>query len=97
LDRFFDRPIPSNISLPNIQDLNIKLPLNDQFWSVFPTLNGLHSLTISPYTDEFYSQLQFLLDQAHHLSRLAAVHQDLSFPFQLSLFELINPTVCILD
>ncbi|CAF1515049.1 unnamed protein product [Rotaria sordida] len=95
-DYFFNSSIPSNISLPNIQELDIKFPINNQFWSIVPNLKRLHSLKILSYTDEFYSQLQFLLDQAHHLSRLA-VHQDLSLPFQLSLFKLINKTVRILN
>jgi hypothetical protein len=89
---FFDPPIPSNISLPNIQKLSIKLPINNQFWSVVPSLKRLYSLTIPSYTNEFYSQLQFLLDQALHLNILTVL-QDASLPFQSSLFKLTNPTV----
>ncbi|CAF4965767.1 unnamed protein product [Rotaria sp. Silwood1] len=91
-DSFFDPPIPSNISLPNIQNLYINLPINNQFWSIVPSLKRLYSLTVSSYTDSFYSQLQFLLDQALHLQRLT-IRQDASLPFQLSLFKLTNITI----
>ncbi|CAF2922890.1 unnamed protein product, partial [Rotaria sp. Silwood2] len=72
---YFDRQIPSNIILPSIEDLHIGLPINNQFWSMIPSLKRLHSLRISSYTDDLYSDLQHLLNQAHNLSRLA-IGQD---------------------
>ncbi|CAF4750043.1 unnamed protein product, partial [Rotaria sp. Silwood2] len=62
------------------------------FWSMVPSLKRLYSLTVSSYTDSFYSQLQFLLDQALHL-QIITVRQDVSLLFQSSLFELTNTTV----
>ncbi|CAF5063187.1 unnamed protein product, partial [Rotaria sp. Silwood1] len=32
-----------------------------------PTLKRFRSFPISSYIDDFYSQVQFLLDQAHYL------------------------------
>ncbi|CAF4219602.1 unnamed protein product [Rotaria sordida] len=60
---FFNSPISSNISLPNIQKLEIQLPINNQFWSIVSNLKRLYSLKIISYTDTYYSQLQILLDQ----------------------------------
>jgi hypothetical protein len=50
-DTFFDHPTSSYVRLPNIEILHIKLPLNDQFWSICPNLNQLGSLTISCHAD----------------------------------------------
>jgi hypothetical protein len=50
-DTFFDQPTSSYVRLPNIEILHIKLPLNDQFWSICPNLNQLRSLTISCHAD----------------------------------------------
>ncbi|CAF2191775.1 unnamed protein product [Rotaria magnacalcarata] len=91
-DRFFNPLIQFNINLPNIQDLDIKLPINNQFWFIVPSLKQFHSLTVSSYTDSFYSQLQFLHGQEPNLHRLT-VRQGASLPFQLSLFKLTNATV----
>ena len=37
----FYQPISSNICLSNIEYLNMKLPINDQFWSIVSSLNQL--------------------------------------------------------
>ncbi|CAF1404883.1 unnamed protein product [Rotaria sordida] len=66
-ETFFDQPIPSYIRLPNIEYLWIKLPINDQFWSIVPTLNRLCSLTVVSYIDIFQSQLKVLLNRAPRL------------------------------
>ena len=76
-ETFFDQPISSSIRLPNIDYLCTKLPINDQFWSIVPSLNELYSLTVSSHVDTFQSQLQTLLDRAPHLRSLT-VNQNAS-------------------
>jgi hypothetical protein len=88
----FKSIVPSNINLPNIRQLFTELPINDQFWSIVPSLERLYLLSISSYSDTFQSQLQFLLDQAPRLRHLH-MYQDKALPFQLTLFELTNKTV----
>ncbi|CAF3796202.1 unnamed protein product [Rotaria sp. Silwood1] len=66
-ETFFDQPIPSYIHLHNIEYLWKKLPINDQFWSMVPSLNHLHSLTVVSYIDAFQSQLKALLNRAPRL------------------------------
>jgi hypothetical protein len=91
-DTFFDQPISSHIRLFNIKYLHIKFPLNDQFSSIVPSLNQLHSLTVSSYTDTNQSQLQTLLNRAPHLHELT-VKQDPSLPLQMSLFTCTHISV----
>jgi hypothetical protein len=76
---FFDTPIPSHVHLSNIEYLHIKFPINDQFWSIVPSLNHLHLLTISSYADTFQSQLQDLFNRAPYLYALTT-RQDASLP-----------------
>ncbi|CAF2720865.1 unnamed protein product [Rotaria sp. Silwood2] len=59
--------------------------------SLGPSLKRLYSLTVSSYTDRFYSRLQFLLDQSVHLYQLT-IPQHASLPFQLLLFKITNVT-----
>jgi len=91
-ESLFIPSIPSNITLANIQELYITLPIKNEFWSIVSSLKRLHSLTVRSYTDSFYSQLQYLLDQAPNLYELT-VRQDRSLPFQSSLFKLTNTAV----
>ena len=95
-ETFFDQTIPFDISLSNISNLRIKLPLNDQFWSIVPSLNRLYSLHVSFHADTFQSQLQDLLDRT---SRLCYLHisQDESLPLQNSLFKYTSVSVRYLD
>jgi hypothetical protein len=95
-ETFFDQQILSNISLPNIKYLRMKLPINDHFWSIVPNLNQLEKLSISSHADSFQSQLQTLLDRAPHLDRLA-IFQDASLPLQMSLFKYTNASVRQID
>jgi hypothetical protein len=95
-ETFFDQQILSNISLPNIKYLRMKLPINDHFWSIVPNLNQLEKLSISSHADNFQSQLQTLLDRAPHLDRLA-IFQDASLPLQMSLFKYTNASVRQID
>lgn len=90
-EKFFDQLICSNIRLFNLVYLRIKFPINDQFWSIVPSLNRLHTLIISSYTDIYQSQLQNLLDRASQLHTLR-FHQDRSIPWQLPL-ECINISI----
>ncbi|CAF4116372.1 unnamed protein product [Rotaria sordida] len=66
-ETFFIQPIPSYIRLPNIEYLWIKLPINEQFWSIVPSLNRLYLLTVVSYIDAFQSQLKALLNRAPRL------------------------------
>jgi hypothetical protein len=95
-DTFFDQLFPFDLRLPNIKHLRIKFPINDQFWSIVPTLKQLYSLRVSSYTDTFQSQLQNLLDRAPHLYDLD-IRQDESLPLQMSLFKHTNASVRTLD
>jgi hypothetical protein len=91
-ETFFDRPISSDIRLPNINYLQIKFPINNRFWSIVPSLNQLKTLSIFSYADTFQSQLQTLLNQAPHL-HILRIRQDPSLPLQMSLFKYRNASV----
>jgi hypothetical protein len=93
---FFDTPIPSNIHLSNIKRLEIKFPINDQFWSIVPILNQLHSLTVYLTADTCQSQVKALLDRAPHLSELTIRNIGFS-PLQMSSFQYTNISVRQLD
>ncbi|CAF4225264.1 unnamed protein product [Rotaria sp. Silwood2] len=95
-ETFFDQPIPSYILLPNIEYLWIKLRINNQFWSIVPSLNRLNSLTLVSYIDTFQSQLKALLDRAPCLRRLCVI-QDASLHSQMLLFRYTNPSIRQLD
>ncbi len=56
----FDKLISSHVRLRNITSFIIKLPINNQFWSIPLNLNRLHFVTISSHVDTFQSQLQAL-------------------------------------
>jgi hypothetical protein len=89
---FFNRPIPSHIRFPNIEPLYIKFPIHDEFWSIVPSLNRLHSLDVFSYADNYQVQLQTLLDRASNLHTLT-INQDGSLPLQLSLFKCTNASL----
>jgi len=89
---FVDQPIPSHIRLFNIKYVYIKLPINDQFWCIFPSLKGLYSLSVSSYADTYQSKLQVLLDRASHLDSLD-INQDASLPLQTSIFKYTSASV----
>ncbi|CAF1438215.1 unnamed protein product, partial [Rotaria sordida] len=89
---FFDQSILPHIRLTNINYLCIKLSINDQFWSVVPTLNRLRSLAVSSHVDTCHSQLQNLLDRAPNLHHLC-IHHDTTVPIQMSLFRYTNTPV----
>ncbi|CAF3761939.1 unnamed protein product [Rotaria sp. Silwood1] len=95
-ETYFDQSIPPYIRLPNIEYLWIKLPINDRFWSIVPSLNRLKSLTVVSYIDTFQSQLKALLDQASCLRRLCII-QDASLHSQMLLFRCTNPSIRQLD
>ncbi len=78
-DTFFNQPTLSCIRFPNINHLDMKLPINNQFWSIVPNLNQLKALSISFYADNLQSQLQALLDRAPHL-QILRINQDASLP-----------------
>jgi hypothetical protein len=89
---FFDKPISSHIRLPNIKNLHIKLPINNQFWSICPNLKKLRSLTISSDVNTYQPQLQTLLDQAIHLEEVVIKYIVLS-PIQTSILKYTNKSI----
>jgi len=89
---FFDQSISSNISLPNIKYLRIKLPINDQFWSIVPNLNQLRILVISYHFNTFQSQLQAILDRVPCFYRIC-INQCTSLCLQTSLFKYTKTSV----
>ncbi|CAF1051607.1 unnamed protein product [Adineta steineri] len=91
-ENFFDTTIPSSICLSHIEFLYMKLPINEQFWSIVPTLKQLRWLSIKFHNDTLQSQVQVLLDQASHLETLI-ISQDDSLPLQTALFRYTNSTV----
>ncbi|CAF3961037.1 unnamed protein product [Rotaria sordida] len=95
-ETFFDKPIPSHIRLPNIESLHIKLPINDQFWSIVPNLDLLKSFTVLSHANTFQSQFQTVLDRARHLDTLA-ISQDALLPLQISLFTYRSTSIHRLD
>lgn len=59
------------IRLPNVRHLTVRLPLDSNFWSIFPTLNQLTSLDVwSARGAATLSHLETLLDRAPHLYSL---------------------------
>jgi len=95
-EALFNPSISSNIRLSNIRHLWITLPINDQFWSFVPSLDQLHSLTVSSYIDTYQSELQALLNRTPHL-HILTVKQDALLPLQVSLFKFTNTSICGLD
>ncbi|CAF5093134.1 unnamed protein product, partial [Rotaria sp. Silwood1] len=91
-ETFFDQSFPSNVRLPNIEFLWIKLPIKEQFWTIVPSLNQLYLLSISFYTDTFQLQLQRLLDRASNLCCLE-IKQHESLPLQISFLTCINTSI----
>ena len=61
-----------------------------------PNLNQLRSLTLSSYADIYQSQLQTLLDQAHHLNQLD-INQDTLLPLHMPIIKYTNASICQLD
>jgi hypothetical protein len=74
----------------------MKLPIDDQFWSIVPNLNQLKTFSISSYADNLQSQLQVLLDRGPHL-QILRINRDASLSLQMSLFKHIHASVRALD
>ncbi|CAF0803015.1 unnamed protein product [Adineta steineri] len=92
-EMFSQRRIPSTVRMRNIEHLSITLPINDQFWSIVPSLNRLHSLMIlSSHIDHFQSQLQTLFNRAPNLCRLVIDQNKSSHP-QMLLFKCTNASI----
>ena len=88
----FDKPISSDIRLPNIDYLSIKLPINDRFWSTVPKLNQLKSLSLYSYSGIYQWHVQTLLNRAYNLHTLR-FSQDELLPFEMSLLNYRNASV----
>ena len=88
----FDQSFLFDIFLQNMDSVSITFPINDQFWSIVPSLKTLRSLRILSHTDTYQSQLQALLDRAPDLYRLD-IRQEISLPLQISLFKYTNASV----
>ena len=89
---FTDESISSHIRLPNIQYLCVNLPINERFWSIFPTFNRLKSLKIQHHRNAFQPQVQALLNRAPYLNSLIIDQYD-STPLQISLFKYTNVSI----
>ncbi|CAF3884872.1 unnamed protein product [Rotaria sp. Silwood1] len=88
----FEQSFLFDIFLQNMDSVCITFPINDQFWSIVPSLKTLRSLRILSHTDTYQSQLQALLDRAPYLYRLD-IRQEVSLPLQISLFKYNNASV----
>ena len=82
--------ISSSIQFINIRHLNVKLPCDDNFWSIIPTLDRLTSIHVVLTRDLGYSQLQMLLDRAPRLYSLSFSHVN---NFSMNSFNLHSPSV----
>ena len=89
---FFDISIPSDIRLYNIECLHIRLPINDQFWSIIPSLKQLKTLLIFSNAEIYQSQVERLFDRISYLE-LLHISQSSSLPLQILLFNYINLSV----
>ncbi|CAF1359005.1 unnamed protein product [Rotaria sp. Silwood1] len=74
----------------NIRHLQIKLPFDDTFWSLIPTLDQLISLDVKLNRDLGYSQLQTLLDRAPHLYSLRFCHFN---DFSMTSFNIKSTSI----
>ncbi|CAF0991492.1 unnamed protein product [Adineta ricciae] len=82
----------ANVYLYNIKNLNIGVPIYDQFWSFVPSLCRLKSLSISSYSDRYQNDLQVLFDRAPNLYFLN-VYQDKPSLSYISLFKCKSPSI----
>ncbi|CAF1194459.1 unnamed protein product [Rotaria sordida] len=82
----------------NIHHLRIRLPVNDNFWSVIPTLHRLTSLDLSLRQSRTINQINALLDRTPHIysltiepslfSRIATLENFNKSIRRLNFFEL---------
>ncbi|CAF1196866.1 unnamed protein product [Didymodactylos carnosus] len=79
---------------PSIRHLEIRLPLDDCFSLLFPSLNRLTSLNVDYFNDVSYSQLQMLIDQAPFLYSLKL---DPRQRLHSQLFQLTSKSIRRLD
>ena len=92
-ETFFDKStIFSNIRFSNIEYLCLKLPFNDQIYSIISDFKRLKTLSIVSYVDRYSSQLQTLLGRVPCLQKLS-ISQDTSLPLQSSLFKQKNTSI----
>ncbi|CAF1018914.1 unnamed protein product [Didymodactylos carnosus] len=86
----------SHFSFSNLQNLDLCLPVDDNFWSVVPRFDQLISLKVAPYHGDndldSQSQLQALLDRAPCLYSLRFASWP-SSSTQMPPFEYSNKSV----
>ncbi|CAF3695447.1 unnamed protein product [Rotaria sp. Silwood1] len=89
-----DEIVSSSIQFFNLENLFLKFPITNHFWSVIPKLNQLTSIVIS-INDEnnIQSQLQILLDHTPYLYSLSFT----SCLLQMPPLELRNRSIRRLD
>ena len=92
----FGKRFLSNICLPNIDYLSIKLPINDRFWFIVPNLNQLKSLSLYFYISMHQWQVPNLLNRTYNLYTLRFSQHEL-LSFEMSLFNYRNTSVRKLD
>ena len=89
--------IPCPIRFFNLQNLSVKLPVDDHFWSIIPKFHQLNSLVVSVNDDiKAQSQLRVLLEQAPYINSLCLSTCSTFLP-QMLPFEYINVPIRRLD
>ena len=82
----------SNRHFTNIESLMLSFPIDNQIWSMIPTLNKLHSLTLYGNWNIACSQLQTLFDGAPHLDQLT-IHVDRILASEILSLKHINTSI----
>ena len=65
-----DNEFMSRVQFMNIEQIFVKLPLNSQFFSVFPSFSNLRSLIVDKLPADSEFQLQQILDRSPHLQEI---------------------------
>jgi hypothetical protein len=90
----YDDSINYQVYFSNIQHLTIKLPFQNHFWSIIPSLNKLNSLSVQLNDKSDYILLQSLLDKASNLYSLIVKSKS---PLENFFFQLKNSSIRRLD
>ena len=89
---FFDDFKQTNIRLMNIEELTVRIPIQQYFWNIVPNLNKLHSLVV--HANRTISQFFFqdLFDRTPHLRRLTIYLNKFAF-WELLLLKRIHSSL----
>ena len=86
----------ATMSFTNLEDLQMRIPLHDQFWSIVPNLTRLRSLTVHVDMDIPQSLFEDLFHRTPHLQQLTTHINKVSFREMLSA-KSITPSLRQLD